>query len=87
MLETTKLAKLYHALLYTLDCNLATVEDLSTRAKPPKRELQRQIDIAQAALNTLREIGYTLHDGDRAGKIVNNFNWRVSDWSKSLQSK
>ncbi len=40
-------------LVYITDCNLATVEMLAMKKNPPKGEFQRQIDIAQIAINSM----------------------------------
>lgn len=45
------------ALAYLTDCTLATVTDLASLARPPKHELQRQIDIAQSAIAWMDRFG------------------------------
>lgn len=39
------------ALIFVVECGLATIEHLSGLARPPKGELQRQISIAQTGIN------------------------------------
>ena len=45
------------ALAYITDCTLATVTDLASRARPPKNELKRQINIAQKAIDWMDAFG------------------------------
>jgi hypothetical protein len=45
------------ALAYVTDCTLATVTDLASLSRPPKHELQRQIGIAQKAIDWMGQFG------------------------------
>ena len=42
------------ALAYITDCTLATVCDMACKKSRPKHEFQRQINIAQKAVNWMR---------------------------------
>jgi hypothetical protein len=46
-----KYAEVLAALLYTLDCNLATVDDLFMKKSASMNELKRQVNITQHAVN------------------------------------
>jgi len=45
------------ALAYVTDCNLATVCNMASKKSRPKHEYDRQINIAQKAINWMREMG------------------------------
>jgi hypothetical protein len=45
------------ALVYITDCNLATVCDMATKKRRPKLEFERQILIAQRAINWMQDMG------------------------------
>ena len=44
---------IYHALAYMTECTLATIERLKMRTRPPRREIERQQEIAQVGLDIL----------------------------------
>jgi len=44
------------ALAYITDCNLATVCDMAAKKSRPKSEFERQIKIAQTAIDWMREM-------------------------------
>lgn len=68
------------ALSYLTDCTLATVEDLAFRARPPKAELKRQIDIAQKSIDWMVRFGVT--PTGRAASVVASGK-SVADWIAS----
>lgn len=45
------------ALAYITDCTLATVCDMAMKKKRPKHEFERQMSIAQTAINWMVEMG------------------------------
>jgi hypothetical protein len=45
------------ALAYITDCTLATVCDMAMKKKRPKHEFERQISIAQTAINWMVQMG------------------------------
>lgn len=45
------------ALAYITDCTLATVCDMAMKKKRPKYEFERQMSIAQTAINWMVEMG------------------------------
>ena len=60
------------ALGYMIECTLATVDDLSMRAKPPVGELRRQIGIAQAGVDFIR-FNLSKEEEEEACKHGNRF--------------
>ena len=56
------------ALAYITDCTLATVTDLASLARPPKLELQRQIGIAQKAIEWMDNFNVD-YSGTRAADV------------------
>ena len=45
------------ALAYITDCTLATVCDMASKKKRPKHEFERQMSIAQTAINWMVQMG------------------------------
>ena len=45
------------ALAYITDCTLATVCDMAAKKKRPKYEFERQMNIAQTAINWMVQMG------------------------------
>lgn len=70
------------ALAYITDCTLATVESLAILSKPPKRELERQIEIAQKAINWMDQFG-TDYSGTRANDVKKS-GGKVSEWAAAM---
>jgi len=68
------------ALLYLLDCNLATVEYYSTVKKISKSEFKRQIEIAQKTLDWVCAFRIELESNSRAKEIKDNCNHSVEEW-------
>lgn len=75
------------ALLYMIECTLATVSDLAGRSRPPKGELSRQIAIAQTGIDAVREFLKPepgMYCG--AGRVQQILDARISvkDWATSI---
>lgn len=76
-----------------IECTLATVEDLGSRARPPVGELNRQIMIAQRGLDVLRfelpsdhkNILSQTYGGIgcnfRLLEVIDTFDWDVRGWA------
>lgn len=45
----------YAALALMTEATLATISELANRSRPPRRELTRQIEIAQTGITVLKE--------------------------------
>ena len=83
-----KYARVLGSLLYTLDCTLATVDDLCMKRSPAVSELRRQISIAQKMLDIFTEIGYQIqHQDGRICKVVLDHNRSVQKYAENLRSK
>lgn len=76
------------AFVFLAECTLATISSLATRSRPPKGELNRQISMAQTAINWIRAIerekDREWSGASRVEKILDN-NLSVSDWANSLR--
>jgi len=70
------------ALVYLVDCTLATVSSMAMKKSRTKGEFQRQISIAQKGLNWLREMGIPL-DSSRAEDICEKHNGSVEEWANT----
>lgn len=68
------------ALVWMTDCTLATVEGLAMRSRPPKGELDRQIEIAQQGIDWIKQMGIT--PTDRPAEIIEK-NVSVREWANS----
>lgn len=70
------------AVAYMTDCTLATVERMSHSKRRPKREWQRQIDLAQHGILWMEEYGATVSEHDRAYEVRNAGS--VRQWAEGL---
>lgn len=72
------------ALVYLLECSMATVEAMAMKKSRPKSEYQRQISIAQKNYDWVQcfkaDLGST-----RAADLI-NFNHSVAEWAKRLEA-
>lgn len=57
------------ALLYLTDCSLATVSGMAMKKSRPQHEYQRQVAIAQTAVDWIREFGIDA-EGTRAQDVI-----------------
>lgn len=67
------------ALLYLVNCALATVSDLSSKKSTPKADLIRHVEIAQAGCNFLRTFGVG-SENSRIVNVMNNHAGNVVAW-------
>ncbi len=74
------------ALRYLADCQLATVSDMAMKKSRPKYDYIRHIQIAQKAVNWLRDFGIEPEKGERAFEVINDFKGIVSDWARKYES-
>lgn len=72
------------ALGWMIECTLATVDDLSMRAKPPVGELRRQISIAQAGVDFIR---FNLEKADEEEACKNGRFGRNTRLSEVLEQR
>jgi hypothetical protein len=72
------------ALVYMTECTLATVDMLSDKSRPPKHELERQIDLAQSAIDWIRM--FRLQDlaerSPSVWSVLNHHHGCVAAWAK-----
>ena len=68
------------ALAYITDCNLATVSHMAMCKSRKKGEYERQINIAQHAVDWMLDFNVS-PENTRAQEVIDNFNGSVSDWA------
>jgi hypothetical protein len=73
------------AFAYLTDCSLATVASMALRKSRPKGEYQRQISIAQVAVDWMRFQGYPSF-GTRAEEIIMCYDGSVADWAAQYET-
>ncbi len=67
------------AFLYMTDCTLATVRGMAIKKTPPKYEFERQISIAQTAVDWIKEMHLNTST-IRANDVILLHNGSVKDW-------
>ena len=70
------------AILYLADCTLATVADMAMKKSKSKYEFQRQIEIAQTAVNWLKDFNVQIEIDSRVYKVLSLHDQKVETWSK-----
>ena len=70
------------ALAYITDCNLATVENMAFRKSRPKHEFERQVSIAQYAIDWMKEFGVNISTTTRVLEINERFGSSVLKWAE-----
>ena len=71
------------ALLYLADCTLATVADMAMKKSKSKHEFQRQIAIAQSAVDWLKDFNVQIEIGSRVYDVLALPDQKVETWSNS----
>jgi len=72
------------ALLYLTDCSLATVSDMASKKSRSKNELNRQIQIAQTAVDWIRDFNIEVKNGSRVYDILELPDKKVETWSQQF---
>lgn len=72
------------ALLYLLDCNLATVSSMAMLKSRSQYEYKRHIEIAQINLDWIRVFSIDLEPNSRGQEVAEN-EWDVAKWAKSFE--
>ena len=73
------------AFTYLTDCTLATVASMALKKSRPKTEYERQISIAQVAVNWMRSQGYPSFN-TRAEEVITCYNGSVADWAAQYET-
>ena len=71
------------ALLYLADCTLATVADMAMKKSKSKSEFQRQISIAQSAVDWIKDFNIEVKIGSRVYEVLALPDRNVETWSRS----
>ena len=72
------------ALVYITDCSLATVERLAMLKSRSKHEYSRQISIAQAGVDWLRDFDISVKK-TRIEEVLSSSGGSVADWAKKYE--
>lgn len=73
------------ALVYLADCTLATVADMAMRKSKSKSEFQRQIAIAQIAIDWIKDFKIEIKVDSRVYDVLALPDQKVETWSKSYE--
>ena len=71
------------ALAYITDCTLATIESMAMKKHRGKHEFERQISIAQKAIDWMVQMDVDVSD-TRAAKIVADYDGNVTEYIKEF---
>jgi hypothetical protein len=71
------------ALVYMAECTLATVADMAMKKSKSKSEFQRQISIAQSAIDWIKDFHVEAEAGSRVYDVLALPDRSVETWSKS----
>lgn len=73
------------ALVYLVDCQLATVCVVVGKRSSPQCDIKRHISIAQQGVNWVREHSVNVQ-GTRAEEVVRLFGGSVEDWAQKFKA-
>jgi hypothetical protein len=73
------------ALAYLTDCTLATVDDLCMKKSASKYERNRQISIAQTAIDWMRQMG--IEPSGRAVDVIQKFDGKVQKYADDVMAR
>lgn len=71
------------ALLYLADCTLATVADMAMKKSKSKSEFQRQIAIAQSAVDWIKSFNIKIEIDSRIYDVLALPDQKVETWIRS----
>jgi hypothetical protein len=69
------------ALVYIVDCTLATVCIMAMKKRPPVYEFKRHIMIAQSGVDWIKQFGLDPR-ATRSAEVINNFDSSVEKWAE-----
>ena len=72
------------ALSYLTDCTLATVASMAIKKSRSKHEFERQISIAQCAVDWIRDFNIEVIPGERIHHVLSTPDQKVETWVKSF---
>ena len=73
------------ALVYLMDCQLATVCNVVGKRSSPQCDIKRHISIAQQGIDWMRAHSVNF-EGTRAEDVVRLFDGRVEDWARKFRA-
>lgn len=71
------------ALLYLAECTLATVADMAMKKSKSKHEFQRQIAMAQSAVDWIKDFNVEVKVGSRVYDVLALPDQKVETWSRA----
>lgn len=74
------------ALVYLIDCQLATVIHVIGKRTSPHCDVRRHISIAQLGVDWMREYRANF-EGTRAEDVVNDFGGNVEAWAQRFKAE
>lgn len=80
MMRHSEIKTAEDALAYLADCTLATVCSMKLRKSSPRGELDRQIAIAQTAVDVIRTFKVNC-DGTRTRDVIDGYKGQVKAWA------
>jgi hypothetical protein len=83
-----KYALTMRGLMYAVECNLATIDDLCMKKSASMRELNRYIVIVQDGIDVFQEVDYLAErQGGRIDKVITQYDRSVMAYAKSLRDR
>jgi hypothetical protein len=73
------------ALLYLVNCTLATVSSLAMKKGTPKYEFQRQVSIAQTGVDCIRKFQIKVDAEIRLKQVIEAHAGNVLDWASQYK--
>nr|DAP84385.1 MAG TPA: hypothetical protein [Caudoviricetes sp.] len=70
------------SLLYLADCTLATVSSMAMKKSKSKSEFDRQISIAQYAVDSIKAFNIQIEANSRAFQVLSMEDQKVETWAK-----
>jgi hypothetical protein len=74
-----------HALLYLVDCTLATVSHMGMLKTKTKSEFERQIAIAQSGVDWIRAFEIEIPKGSRIAQVIETPTRTVKEWVEKYE--
>jgi hypothetical protein len=73
------------ALVYMVECTLATVEYMAGLKSKSKSEYVRQQGIARTGIDWIRRYNLGVEPSSRVAKVWYSFNGSVDQWARSME--
>lgn len=74
-------------IIFTLECNLATVSNMAMKKSRQKSEYDRQISIAQTSIDFIKGTDINVTVDSRAYKVLSTPSQSVKEWAAQYEEK